>query len=163
MSTHHDTADHAAMRRNLVNQPFPRGALAAAIALVGFALVASAIGGLSGPTEIVVTEAPEAAGLDVRFADRADGAVVVSAAEDGRELAVMPGGTNGFLRGMLRGLARERRANGIGSEPPFRVVRWADGRHSLHDETTGRTIVLDAFGQTNAAVFAALIEEGTRR
>ena len=39
----------------------------------------------------------------------------------------------------------------------YDYTRWADGRLSLQDEATGRSIDLGAFGPTNAAVFAHLM------
>jgi putative photosynthetic complex assembly protein len=93
----------------------------------------------------------------LRFADRADGAVVITEAGTGLLVDVASPGTNGFLRSTLRGLARDRKRREIGAEAPFRLTRWADGRLSLQDEATGRSIDLGAFGPTNAAVFAHLM------
>ena len=36
-----------------------------------------------------------------------------------------------FVRGTVRGLVRERKREGIGSVPPFRLTRLADGRLTL--------------------------------
>jgi putative photosynthetic complex assembly protein len=94
---------------------------------------------------------------DLRFADRTDGAVVITEAETGRVVDVASPGTNGFLRSTMRGLARDRKRQDLGTEAPFRLTRWADGRLSLQDEATGRSIDLGAFGPTNAAVFAHLM------
>ena len=40
------------------------------------------------------------------------------------------------------------------------LTRWADGRLSLEDRTTGRVIALDAFGPTNGEAFAQLLTAG---
>ena len=72
-------------------------------------------------------------------------------------MAVLPPGSNGFIRGVMRGLARERMLHGIDAAPPFRLIRWADGRLSLEDTATGRLIDLAAFGPTNAQAFARLL------
>ena len=76
---------------------------------------------------------------------------------------VVAPGTNGFLRGVLRGLARERKLERSAIEPPFRLTRWADGRLSLEDPATGRRIDdLEAFGPTNdGGLRAAADREGT--
>jgi putative photosynthetic complex assembly protein len=95
------------------------------------------------------------AAYDLRFADRPDGSVLVTSA-DGLPVGVMESGTNGFARGVLRSLARERKREGIGQEPPFRLTRWADGRLSLDDPSTGEHVDIEVFGPTNAAAFANL-------
>jgi putative photosynthetic complex assembly protein len=100
--------------------------------------------------------APATAQRDLRFADRADGAVIVSLADTGQVLTVMTG-QNGFLRGTLRGFARSRRADGIGAQPPLRLTGYADGRLVLLDPSTGRDVELEAFGSNNEAVFVRLL------
>ena len=62
------------------------------------------------------------------------------------------------IRGLMRGLARERRMHGIGAEPPFRLTRYTDTQLTLTDTATGRVIELSGFGATNTATFAALLE-----
>ena len=66
------------------------------------------------------------------------------------------------MRATLRGLAHERLRSGIGEATPFLLTRWSDGRMSLDDATTGRSVALDAFGQTNAEAFAKLFVAGER-
>ncbi|HTO46294.1 MAG TPA: photosynthetic complex assembly protein PuhC [Burkholderiales bacterium] len=142
------------------DRPFPRGALLGAAALVALTIALAATSRWSG---FGTTQLPESAAVtvrDLRFDDRADGAVVVHDAHTGELVEVVQPGTNGFLRGALRGLARERRARGIGSEPPFRLAAGADGRLTLEDPSTGRRIALEAFGPTNAGAFARLLAEG---
>jgi putative photosynthetic complex assembly protein len=72
---------------------------------------------------------------------------------------IEPGG-NGFIRGMLRGLARDRYVHGVGSEPAFRLIRWSDGRHSITDTATGTVLHLAAFGFDNVKEFAKLLTVG---
>ena len=93
----------------------------------------------------------------LRFIDRADGAVVVERASDSAQVAVLGADGTGFIRGVLRGLARERRMRGIDAQPPFELVRWSDGRLTLKDTATGRLIDLGAFGPTNLDAFAQLL------
>jgi putative photosynthetic complex assembly protein len=136
---------------------FPRGALFGAAALVGFALVFTGFARLSG---IGTTHAPDAAAIisrDLRFEDRNDGAVAIYDADNGNVVEVLSPGTNGFLRGVLRGLARDRKLQKIGTEPPFRLTRWVDGRLSIDDLATHQRIELWSFGPTNAAAFARLL------
>lgn len=94
---------------------------------------------------------------DLRFADRQDGAVLVYAVPTDTLVDVLQPGTNGFVRGVLRGLVRDRRALKIDAQPPFRLTRWSDGRLSLDDTATGRHIDLEVFGPTNASAFADML------
>lgn len=134
----------------------PRGPLIGAGVLVTLAIVAAAAVRLTG---LGASHEPDAAAVTVRelrFEDRADGSIAVLDAA-GRPVTTVASGTGGFLRGTLRGLARERRREGIDAGPPFRLVGRADGRLTLEDPATGRRVDLESFGPTNAAVFADLI------
>ncbi len=140
------------------HRPVPRAALFGAAALIAFALIAISFGQNSG---IGLTSAPEAEAAqtqDLVFADRNDGAVVVYEADDGMEIAVLEPGTNGFVRGVMRSLARERRQQGVDSTVPVRLTLWDDGRLSLEDPATGFRSDLDAFGPTNAGAFASFLD-----
>lgn len=96
--------------------------------------------------------------MHLTFVDRNNGAVEVDDADNGNAtIHVVPAGTNGFLRGVLRGLARARRNEHLGVEPPFTLTRWADGQMTLLDPQTGQRISLEVFGPTNARPFAQLL------
>jgi putative photosynthetic complex assembly protein len=140
---------------------FPRFALYAAAGIMSFALVAAVVGRVTGMGDSVVTGKPVVA-RDLIFADRGDGAVVITNADDHHLLTVMTG-QNGFLRGTLRGMARARRSDDVGPAAPFRLTAWSDGRLTLDDPSTGRHIELEAFGPDNVAVFARILalREGT--
>ncbi len=137
--------------------PLPRGALLGAAAVVAVTILLATSSALTGIGQTHMPESTAFAVRDVRFGDRADGAVVVTAWPGGEIIEVMAPGTNGFARGVMRGMARDRRSQQINAEPPFRLTRWSDGRLSLTDPSTGRRIELDAFGPTNTAVFARLM------
>jgi putative photosynthetic complex assembly protein len=135
----------------------PRGAVIAAATLIGFTLLAAAGARV---TDVGTTHTPNAAAVevrDLRFEDRSDGGVAVYESRTGQSVTVIAPGTNGFLRSVLRGLARERKRQEIGAEPPFRLTRWSDGRLSLDDPATGRHIDLEAFGPDNSGVFVRLL------
>lgn len=139
------------------DQSLPRGALLGAAALIGLSVIGATISRLYG---LSATPPPPAAAIearDLRFADRADGAVVVTDARSG-EVQVIAPGTNGFLRGVVRGLAQERMRQNQDGTVPFTLTRWSDGRLSLNDPVTHRQIYLEAFGPTNAAAFAVLLD-----
>jgi putative photosynthetic complex assembly protein len=94
----------------------------------------------------------------LRFEDRPDGSVVVIDA-DSKSIIHTVTGESGFFRGTLRGLARERRRNGLGAEQPFELIGRADGRLTLVDPATSQRIDLESFGPTNAAVFAQFLRD----
>jgi putative photosynthetic complex assembly protein len=135
----------------------PRGALIGAGALVLLSLVMVGAARLTGyePAAPPVSRVVER--YDLRFEDRADGAVLIYDSNDGALAYTVLPGTNGFVRGVLRGLVRDRRADHIGPTPPFRLTRWADGRLSLDDPSTGRHVDLEVFGPTNAGAFADIL------
>jgi putative photosynthetic complex assembly protein len=144
------------------NEPFPRRALLAVAALIGFSLIAVTAARIGGLPTSQVPPSPEVLGVDLRFEDRADGAVLVQEGETGATVATLAPGTNGFVRGVLRSLVRERRAHATGEATPFRLARHADGRLTLADLATGRVIELNAFGADNLAAFAALLTDRNR-
>ncbi len=135
----------------------PRAALLGAASLVVGSLLLVGVARLTGykPAQPDATAVVESRNL--RFEDRADGAVLIYSAPADRLVDTLPPGTNGFVRGVLRGLVRERRADQIGAAPPFRLTRWADGRLSLDDPSTGRHVDLEVFGPTNAGAFADIL------
>ncbi len=146
-------------------QTLPRGALVLASSLVLFSLAATSvvrIAHLPPSASPVLLRRQEgvapAQTRDLRFGDRPDGSVLIEDVSTGGTASVIqPGSNSGFIRGVMRGLARERRMHGVGQAPPFRLTLWRDGELSLTDRATGRTIELGAFGATNRAAFAALL------
>lgn len=91
----------------------------------------------------------------LRFEDRPNGDIAVIDANSQREVARFQG-EQGFLRGSLRALARERQRQGFGAQVPFELSGHVDGRLTLRDPSTGQRIALESFGPTNSAVFAQL-------
>ncbi len=137
------------------HERFPRPVLLGALALVLLTMAAALYGRLAGPSEAPAPAAATAR-LEFRVADRADGAVLVLDTRDGHAIETATG-ENGFLRGILRSFARERRMAGLGPDGAFRLTSWADGRLTLDDLSTGHRIELEAFGSDNLAVFAKLL------
>jgi putative photosynthetic complex assembly protein len=121
------------------------GALLLLIASIG-ALRLSGWAPASGPSAAVAERL-------LRFSDQPDGGVLVTDAATGRAVQTLHG-EQGFLRGVLRGLARDRRANGVDQLPPYRLSLHAEGRLLIADTQTGHFIDLASFGRDNAAVFA---------
>lgn len=137
------------------NGAFPRGPLLAAGALVVAAVMAVAAVRLSG-VNIRAPDAAPAVTQQLRFEDRPDGSIAVIRAGDGRLIETITG-QSGFVRGTLRGMARERKRQDVGDGPPFELIGRADGRLTLLDPTTGRIVDLESFGPTNAGEFAHLL------
>ncbi|MGG5819193.1 photosynthetic complex assembly protein PuhC [Falsiroseomonas sp. HW251] len=126
-------------------------------ALVVAGTLALASLGHRAPTNPADAGARPVATRDLRFADRADGAIVVTDARSLRVVETLAPGTENFVRGGMRGLARERNRAGIGEDVPFRLSTWPDGRITLQDMGTGNTMELHAFGRTNAEAFLKLL------
>src|SRR5262245_28470264 len=137
------------------DRPVPRAALLGAAALICTSMLLAAVARQENVGVTKIQPSTPVTTRTLRFEDRNDGSVLVRDADNGVVSSIDPG-TNGFLRSVLRGLARERRRSAIDAAPPFVLTRWADGRLSLDDPATGRHVDLEVFGPTNAAVFAAL-------
>jgi putative photosynthetic complex assembly protein len=139
------------------NRPFPRAALIGAAVLITLTIGMAALGHLA---DVGTTRMPASVVVEQRqmqFEDQSDGGIAVYDTRAHQRIALLAPGTNGFLRGVLRGLVRERRRADIGAEAPFTLTRWADGRLSLTDPATDRQINLEVFGPTNVSAFAQLL------
>jgi putative photosynthetic complex assembly protein len=139
MQAHHDPA-------------IPRPVLLSAGALLAatFLIVAVArLGGYSPHSP----DAPSRVERSLSFADLADGGIAVVDVATGTRLETVHG-EQGFLRGTLRSVARERKRRGVGPEDPLQLIGRADGRLTLVDPATDLRIDLESFGPTNAAVYA---------
>ena len=65
---------------------------------------------------------------DLRFIDGPDGLVHVRDVSSNAVVTSLAPGTENFIRGVLRGMARERRSRSLDTQTPFRIARHADGR-----------------------------------
>jgi putative photosynthetic complex assembly protein len=144
--------------RQAIHEPVvPRGWLLAAAALVLFALAAVTTVRVTGVGGVHMTLPAAVESRDLQFEDGEGGAVLVFDASDHRLVDTLAPGSNGFIRVVMRGLARERRLGDIGAQPPFRLTRYAGGQITLTDTSTGKQIDLGAFGSSNAEAFARLM------
>ena len=136
----------------------PRPIFLGLVLLVGFTFLAT-IGGKE--FDIGTVKNPEAAVAvvrELRFEDRENGALLVfEGPENELVYTIEPGTNSGFVRGVLRGFARDRHRSGVGIEPPFLLSALVDGRMFLEDPETGRKVPLDGFGQVNAEAFARIL------
>jgi putative photosynthetic complex assembly protein len=148
------------------SQPFPRRALIAAGAVVGMTVV------LTGAVSLgllkkadTAAEARAEKNMAVRssrtlsFTDHHGGVLLIQDVQEKTLVrAIMPGENSGFIRGVLRSFARERRAKNISADTAYRLTLWADNSLSLVDVGTGRVIELGSFGADNRAAFVALLK-----
>ncbi|WP_237213437.1 photosynthetic complex assembly protein PuhC [Falsiroseomonas oryziterrae] len=137
-----------------------RGLLLGTGAVVAGTLALATLGH-KAPVNPASTGAQPLATRDIRFADRDDGAVVVTDARTGGVIEVFVG-EEGFVRGAMRGLMRQRRVAQLGPDAPFRLSTWPDGRITLLDTATGNAMELHAFGRTNAEAFLKLLNTEER-
>jgi len=138
----------------------PKGGILAAAALILFALAAVTTVRLTGMGASHMTLPAAVESRDLRFEDGEKGSVLVFDAKDRQLVDTLAPGSNGFIRVVMRGLARERRLGDVGAQPPFRLTRYAGGQITLTDTSTGKQIDLGAFGSTNTEAFARLMNMG---
>ena len=136
---------------------FPRKILIAFGTLIGVSLLLVTAAVLLGYNPSQVAPSPAVLSRDLRFSDGPDGTTLVKDATDARTVAVLPSGIEGFVRGILRAVSRERRNRHLPDDTPFRLARLADGRLTLTDLGTKKTIELTSFGPTNESSFAAFL------
>jgi len=135
----------------------PRAGVFAAAALVLFALTAVTTVRLTGVGGVHMALPAAVENRDLQFEDGKNGAVLVFDATDHQLVDTLAPGSNGFIRVVMRGLARERKLGDIGAQPPFRLTRYAGGQITLTDTSTGKQIDLGAFGSSNTEAFARLM------
>lgn len=136
-----------------------RTALLAAAALIAFAIAAALAARLGGIGASRLEVPPLVEHRMLAFADGPGGRIDVLGA-GGAPLGSIEAGHDGFVKVVLRGLARERMLHGVGPDSPFKLGRTADGRMLIEDPATGRVLLLDAFGAGNAQSFVHLFQLG---
>jgi putative photosynthetic complex assembly protein len=139
---------------------FPRIALVVAGVVIALALGSVGIArwsGFDGRQQDAQTVAQRA----LHFKDQADGGIAVVDAASGATIDTVHG-EQGFVRGTLRAVVRERKLRGLASDAPLQLISRADGRLTLLDPATGSRLDLESFGPTNAAVFARWLPQGDK-
>jgi putative photosynthetic complex assembly protein len=143
----------------------PRGALIGVAVVLLFTMAvagATRIGLIPHSADPIASRAAQniapAKSRELRFVDRADGAVVVNDANTGETVSVIGFGKGGFLRATMRRMAKARIAAGIGAEPPFKLTLWENGALSLSDPETGREAEIQGFGADHSKIFAEMLE-----
>lgn len=139
----------------------PRGALVAAGVMIALSISAAGVTRLAGGYVVDPPPASPAESRDLRFEDQPDRGIAVYDAGTGTLVASLEPGSHGFVRGLLRGLSRDRLVHRVGPDVPFTLTRWSDGRHSITDPATGSVIHLAAYGFGNVQEFASLLQAAT--
>jgi len=65
----------------------------------------------------------------------------------------------GFVTVIQNGLQRHRLVHGIAPDLPIRIVAYANGRLTAHDDLTGWSVELGSFGADNRAAFERLMRD----
>ena len=125
--------------------------------LIGTALVIVALG-RHAPPDARIDRAAVVQSVALKFQDLPDGSIVALNAADGAEIERVLPGVGGFIRVTMRSFAAERLRKGLSDAEPFLLARMNDGDLRLEDPLTGRTMLLNAFGPSNEAVFAELLD-----
>jgi putative photosynthetic complex assembly protein len=133
----------------------PRPVLIAAGIMIAVTILGSAWARWTGATAVSAPESEALAVRDLGFRDLPNGGIEVL--EEGEVVDVIAPEQGGFLRGVLRALARQRMLAEVGPEAPFRVTHWADGRLSIEDPETRERIEVNAFGPDNLEAFSRLV------
>lgn len=148
------------------DQPFPKAMLVLAALLVGGTLLLAATMRLTGTppqsSPVLARAAAAVAAIksrDLSFADQPDGSLRIVDVSTGNTAGMVEANSeSGFIRGMMRGLMRNRRQRGVDAAPPFRLTKWANGQISITDTTSGYVTDLSGFGDTNRAAVEALLK-----
>lgn len=143
------------MARKPNRDHFPKWVLYCAAGIIAFSLISVGLIRITGNGPDQRAAAPTVQ-RSLVFQDHQGGGVRVADGVTGQTLTVLEG-EQGFVRGTLRALTRERYSRGIGSELPFEVIARVDGRVTLMDPSTGHKIDLESFGPTNVAEFSRFL------
>ena len=139
----------------VVPDSFPRWVIYCAAGIIAFSLISVGLIRITGNGPDQKAAAPTIQ-RSLVFQDQKDGGVRVADGLTGETLTVLQG-EQGFVRGALRALSRERFSRGIGSSQPFDLIARVDGGVTLMDKSTGHRVDLESFGPTNTAEFARFL------
>ncbi|MEM9233974.1 MAG: photosynthetic complex assembly protein PuhC [Pseudomonadota bacterium] len=140
--------------------PSEKFALMGAAALVILAVGVVAVSRLTGAGQLLPQNYQSADTIELVFLDAEDGSVRIEDAQTGELLSSFSEGEAGFARNALRGLFYSRQVHGIRPDAPISLGHSDNGLLILSDSFTNQTITLDAFGDSNAEQFLALLEPG---
>lgn len=129
------------------------------LAAFGMAMVA-VIGAWIGASESrdpMAGLAPPVLERSLRFVPGEHDTLIVVDADSGEVVETIAANEDTFIRGMLRGIDRERSVDGVAADVPLTLTARQDGSVTVIDPGTGIVYDLRAFGTTNLAEFARLL------
>ena len=141
-------------------QKIPRGVLIGVAVLLSVTLVLAGRSRAALREEQARPQPPPVESLQLSFVDQPGGALAVLEVPSGRTITTLAPTTNGFVRGVMRGMFRERKLESLGRDGVFTLARHADGRLTLEDQQTHRKVELNGFGPDNAAAFIRILDAG---
>jgi putative photosynthetic complex assembly protein len=136
----------------------PRIVLRALIGVVLFSFFAVLVAKYTGYGVMMTPQSAAAETRLLQFDVQSNGEMVVRDHESGAEVALFGEGEGGFIRGVLRGLARSRALERMEEGDVFLLTRWEDGRLSVTDPITQERFDLNSFGVDNLQAFAQLLK-----
>lgn len=132
-----------------------------AIALV-FSALAVALGArLSGVGTTHLDYTTVVASRNLVFEDGSNGVISVRDGDTGQQIGEVMPGNDGFVRAVMRILARDRLIAGGERMTPFTLTRWDNGRLTIADPATGKKTELVGFGASNEEAFAKFLSKGS--
>ena len=141
---------------------FPRAALVFFVLVISGSLVLAVLGSagkVGSNSADAVYNAEVQASRTIRFEELASGELAIIDHDSGQQITLLPPGNEGFIRGVLRGIARERMQHSVAMSSPFTLTRWADGQLALDDLATQRRLRLNGFGVDNERAFSRLLTD----
>jgi putative photosynthetic complex assembly protein len=141
-------------------QPFPRPMLLGAGALIVVTLLGTAAASIAniGATRLDTSDVRST--RDVRFVEMAGGMVRATDATTGMTIADIASAGNGFVGVVIKGFSRDRALAGTAPNTAYRLKTLSDGRTLIEDPTSGRIVMLGAFGSDNLKAFTQLMANG---
>jgi putative photosynthetic complex assembly protein len=133
--------------------------LVLAIALVCGTLAVAAGARLSNVGTNRLDYSRPATTRDLLFEDVSDGSIAIRDANTREQIGEIVPGNDGFVRAVMRLLARERLLVGGNKATPFTLTRWENGRLTIGDPATGKKTELVGFGATNEKAFAKFLPQ----
>ncbi|CAA2141225.1 photosynthetic complex assembly protein PuhC [Hyphomicrobium sp. ghe19] len=141
---------------------FPPAPLIYAAALVLSALAVASGARVSGVGTTHLDYTNPLVSRDLLFDDASGGSILIKDAHSGELIDTIVPGNDGFVRAVMRVIARERLIAGGAKTTPFTLTRWDNGRLTISDPANGKKTELVGFGASNEQAFAKLLPNVSR-